>query len=198
MPGLQVKSPAALMAHTRAQRTAMAQLLTDLTEAQWQSPSLCRGWTVGHVAAHLTMPFRVTATRLGRELLRARCTVDRALDRIAREDLAELGREGVLASLWANIDHAWTPPGGGPVGSLAHDVIHGLDITEPLGLPPAPPERIALVLRNAGPKNLAFFGVDLGGRRLVATDADISLGEGEELLLPAKELLLVVTGRRPL
>ncbi|WP_324649306.1 maleylpyruvate isomerase family mycothiol-dependent enzyme [Georgenia sp. H159] len=197
MPGLQVKSPAALMAHTRAQRTAMAQLLTDLTETQWQSPSLCRGWTVGHVAAHLTMPFRVTATRLGRELLRARCTVDRALDRIAREDLAELGREGVLASLWANIDHAWTPPGGGPVGSLAHDVIHGLDITDALGLPPvSPPERVAVVVEESRDR-LARFGVDLAGYRLEASDVDVTVGQGgTRCLLPAAQILLVCTGRR--
>lgn len=197
MPGLQVKSPAALIAHTHAQRTAMAQLLSDLSTAQWHSPSLCRGWEVGHVAAHLTMPYRLGVTRLGRELLRARCSIDRAMDRIAREDLAELGREGVLASLRANVDHAWTPPGGGPVGSLAHDVIHGLDITDALGLPPvSPPERIAVVVEETRDR-LARFGVDLTGYRLEASDADVAVGDGAtRCLLPAAQLLLVCTGRR--
>lgn len=71
-------------------------------------------------------------------------------------------------------------------------------ITEPLGLPAPPPSRIAPVLESAGPRNLKYFGVDLEGRRLVATDADVSVGDGTLLRMPVNEMLLVVTGRREL
>ena len=37
------------------QRLATADLLEALTDEQWNHPSLCDGWTVRHVAAHLTM-----------------------------------------------------------------------------------------------------------------------------------------------
>lgn len=37
------------------QRTRTADLLEQLTAEQWEHPSLCRGWTVRHVAAHLTL-----------------------------------------------------------------------------------------------------------------------------------------------
>jgi hypothetical protein len=98
-----------------------------------------------------------------------------------------------------NIDHPWQPPGGGEVGALSHDVIHGLDVTEALGLPSAPAGRIALVLASTSPRQLKYFGVDLDGRKLVAIDADVSVGEGSTVVtLPAKEILLAVTGRRPL
>jgi len=74
----------------------------------------------------------------------------------------------------------------------------GLDITEPLGLPAPSDDRIALVLESATPRSLKYFGVDLDGMRLVATDADVSMGEGTVHRLPVKQMLLVVTGRRPL
>jgi hypothetical protein len=107
----------------------------------------------------------------------------------------------LLRSLRDNVRHPWQPPGGGQAGALSHDVIHGLDITEPLGLPPAPTDRIAVVLANtnANARSLAYFGVDLTGLTLRATDADIAIGTGDMVVeLPAKDLLLTITGRRPL
>lgn len=38
-----------------AQRARTADLLEQLTAEQWDHPSLCQGWTVRHVAAHLTL-----------------------------------------------------------------------------------------------------------------------------------------------
>lgn len=67
-----------------------------------------------------------------------------------------------------------------------------------LDLPPAPTERIALVLATAGAKNLEFFGADLSGISLVASDADVTLGDGAPVHATAKDILLGVTGRRPL
>jgi hypothetical protein len=58
-------------------------------------------------------------------------------------------------------------------------------ITEPLGLPAPPVERIGLVLSAAGLRDFACFGVDLAGWRLVATGADTAVGHGEELRLPS-------------
>ena len=37
------------------QRARTADLLQQLTDEQWRRPSLCEGWTVRHVAAHLTL-----------------------------------------------------------------------------------------------------------------------------------------------
>jgi hypothetical protein len=64
------------------------------------------------------------------------------------------------------------------------------------GLPRMPADRVRHVLRSAGPRALAFVGTDLDGLRLVATDTDLSLGAGPEVVeLPAVDLLLPVTGR---
>jgi hypothetical protein len=123
---------------------------------------------------------------------------NRYADRAARADAARMSGADLLAVLRANIANPWQPPGGGPAGALSHDTIHGLDITEPLGLPSPPVERVALVLTNANPRSLSYFGVDLAGIQLRGTDADVRIGDGEPVEMPVKDILLTITGRRPL
>lgn len=183
---------------TRAERTRLADLLADLDPARWSAESLCSGWRVREVVAHLTMPFRLTMPRFVFGVARARMSFNRFADCDARAMTRTRTDADLLDLLRGNIDHVWNPPGGGPAGALSHDVIHGLDITVPLGLPGPPANRSALVLASVGRRNLRYFGVDLGTTRLVAADADVSIGEGSDLRLSASDMLLVVTGRREL
>ncbi|MEU9831288.1 maleylpyruvate isomerase family mycothiol-dependent enzyme [Streptosporangium sp. NPDC048047] len=180
-----------------AERGEQADLLATLSPEQWDAPTLCEGWRVREVVAHTTMPFRASLGRMLLGLVRARGSFNRMADRHARHDAATMSPEMLLASLRDNVEHPWTPPGGGAAGALAHDVIHGLDITVGLGLGRrVPPERVAMVLAGIRPKNIAFFGTDLTGVRLQATDIDWSHGTGAPLRGPAQDLLLVVCGRR--
>jgi uncharacterized protein (TIGR03083 family) len=183
---------------TYAERARLVRLLEQLEPGQWGSSSLCTGWQVREVVAHMTMPFRTRPLRLLVGLARARFSFDRYADRAAHADTAATSDDDLLAQLRDNIRNPWKPPGGGAVGALSHDLIHGLDITEPLGLPAPPTERIALVLQNTTPRGMKYFGVNLHGARLVATDADVAIGEGNPVRMPVKDVLLVVTGRRPL
>ncbi|MEU7909093.1 maleylpyruvate isomerase family mycothiol-dependent enzyme [Actinoplanes sp. NPDC049118] len=180
-----------------AERAEQADLLAGLRPDQWDAPTLCAGWRVREVVAHTTMPFRATLGRTMLELARARGNVNRMADRCARRDAARLSAAELLASLRDNIDHPWTPPGGGVRGALSHDVIHGLDITVGLGLDRrVPPERVALVLAGLSPRNIAFFGADLDGIALRATDLDWGHGSGTPVRGMAQDLLLVLCGRR--
>jgi uncharacterized protein (TIGR03083 family) len=43
-----------LRATIAAERGALASDLADLTPAQWDTPSLCPGWTVRDVVAHMS------------------------------------------------------------------------------------------------------------------------------------------------
>ncbi|MFC7550951.1 maleylpyruvate isomerase family mycothiol-dependent enzyme [Plantactinospora sp. GCM10030261] len=158
---------------------------------------LCAGWRVREVVAHTTMPFRTSLGRTLFELVRAGGKVNRMADRCARRDAAVLSAEQLVAALRDNIAHPWTPPAGGRLGALSHDVIHGLDITVGLGLDRrVPGERIAMVLIGMRPRNIAFFGVDLAGVELRATDLDWSHGSGTPVRGLAQDLLLVLCGRR--
>ncbi|WP_350268786.1 maleylpyruvate isomerase family mycothiol-dependent enzyme [Brevibacterium sp. CBA3109] len=184
---------------TIAERSRLADLLTGLDHDQWSTPSLCEGWQVREVVAHLTMAYRYNVPRLLLGLARSGFRFNAYADRAAQADTSALSDTELLESLSNNIGTPWTPPGGGVVGALSHDIIHGLDITEPLGLPPSPPERIRLVLNNVTRKTLAYFGVELTGRRLVAEDVDLELGTGtHEMRMSAREMLMAMTGRVPL
>jgi hypothetical protein len=100
-----------------AERREQADLLATLRPDQWDAPTLCVG------------------------------RVNRVADRCARRDAARMTSDQLLASLRDNVAHGWKPPGGGALGALSHDVIHGLDITVGLGLGRrTSPDRVAMVL----------------------------------------------------
>ncbi|MFI6095948.1 maleylpyruvate isomerase family mycothiol-dependent enzyme [Lentzea sp. NPDC051213] len=179
-----------------AERRDQAELLAGLTEEQWDAPSLCEGWRVREVVAHTTLPFRSKGGRVLLEILKSGGRFNHASDRMARRDAATLSSNDLVSVLRANAEHPWTPPGGGPAGALSHDVIHGLDITVALGLDRrVPHERLRLVLDGMKPSNVKYFGADLEGKRLEATDLDWTFGEGRPVRGLAQDLLLVVCGR---
>ena len=192
-------SSAQLTGETHAERERLATLFCDLSPEQWDTPSLCEGWHIREVVAHITMPFRTKPLGVMVGIIRAGFSFNKYADRDARSAAHEKSGAELVDLLRRNIDNPWQPPGGGGTGALSHDVIHGLDATEPLGLPAPPADRIALVLASTGPRQLRYFGVDLAGQRLTATDAELSVGDGADVVpMTAKDILLVVTGRHPL
>ncbi|MGW7099332.1 hypothetical protein [Streptomyces sp. NPDC054838] len=121
----------------------------------------------------------------------------RMTDRCAREDAAAHSTSGLAAMLRENAEHPWTPPVGGYVSALGHDVVHGLDITVALGLGRRVPEdRLRILLAAVDARTLRFFGADLRGTELRATDLDWSFGTGAPLSGAAQDLLLLAYGRR--
>lgn len=180
-----------------AERREQAELLAGLTPQQWDAPTLCAGWRVREVVAHTTLPFRTSLPKLLVELVAARGNINRMADRAARRDAGRMSAEELLAELRENVEHPWAPPGGGPAGALSHDVIHGLDITVGLGLDrKVPQERLMMVLSGMQSRNVSFFGADLDGVELRATDLDWTFGSGSPVHGLAQDLLLVVCGRR--
>jgi len=180
-----------------AERRDIADMLDGLSAEQWESPSLCEGWTTRHVVAHLTMPFRYAAPRFMMELAKAGGSFQRLSDGIADRDAA-LPRAQLIAALRDNAEHPWQPPGGGHEGALTHDVIHGLDITHPLRIERAiSPDAMRAVLDMiTGPQSRQHFGVDVDGVQLQAVDLDWSCGTGAPLIGRAQDLALLLTGRR--
>ena len=179
--------------------TGLADLLADLlatsTAATWDAPSLCEGWLVRHVVAHVTMPVRLTPERFGAEMAAAGGDFAVLSETVARGDAA-LPVGELLDQLRSPALHAWEPPGGGAAGALSHAVIHSLDVTVALGRPTvAPADALTAVLDQLTGAGGAWFGVDLAGCRLEATDADWAWGDGAAVRADSGALVALLSGR---
>ena len=187
---------AEITASIAAERRELAAILGGLPPESWDSPTLCAGWRVREVVAHITMPFRYRPPRFAFEMIRSRGNFNRMADRCARRDAAAPPAQ-LAAALRDNERNPWKPPGGGYHGALTHDVIHGLDITVALGLGrQVPADRLGVVLAGiTAAKSVRFFGTDLDGIELRADDLDWSFGSGTPVSGSAQDLALVVCGR---
>ncbi|MBO2454112.1 maleylpyruvate isomerase family mycothiol-dependent enzyme [Actinomadura barringtoniae] len=187
-----------LRAALAAERTELAELLGALPDADWDTPSLCQGWRVREVVAHSTMAFRARLPHFLIEMVKARGSMNRMLDRTARRDAAVMTPAQLTAALRDNAHHPWKPPGGGYEGALTHEIVHGLDSTIALGIDrQIPADRLLPVLNGmASPRGLKFFHVDLAGVQLRATDMDWRFGTGAPLMGTGADLLMVLGGRR--
>jgi uncharacterized protein (TIGR03083 family) len=179
-----------------AEFSALADQLEALSDARWDTPSLCEGWRVREVIAHLTMAARYSGDEFMAKLQDCQFDFTRLSNQIARED-ARLPVTELVDNLRSEVMQHWTPPGGGYHGALNHVVIHGLDATVPLGFTRrVPDETIRAVLEDlTHGGGHARFGIDIEGRRLVATDMDWAFGSGTELLGSGEDLALVMCGR---
>lgn len=179
-----------------AEFASLANLLAAASDAQWDTPSMCAGWRVREVVAHLTMAARYSEEEFMAELRRCEFDFTRLSNEVASRDAA-LPASELVANLRSDVMQRWTPPGGGYSGALNHVVIHGLDVTVPLGVSRrSPDETIRVVLDDltAGGRH-ARFGTAIDGRHLQATDLDWSHGAGPILRGTAADLALALCGR---
>jgi uncharacterized protein (TIGR03083 family) len=173
----------------------LAGMLAAAPPATWDAPSLCEGWQVRHVVAHLTMPARLTPEQFGAELVAAGGDFGRLSDAVAARDATRPVADH-LAALRSPLLHAWQPPGGGAAGALSHAVIHSLDVTVALDRPAvAPRDAVISVLDQLVGANGAIFGLDLTGVRLEATDTAWSWGSGEVVQADSDRLVALLSGR---
>jgi uncharacterized protein (TIGR03083 family) len=173
----------------------LASLLDDSPGEVWQAPSLCENWQVRHVVAHVTMPARLTPEQYGAEMAAAGGDFTVLSDTVALRDGA-LPVADLLDQLRSAHLHAWQPPGGGALGALSHAVIHSLDVTVALGRPTvAPTEAVTALLEQLTAARGSWFGIDLTGVQLAATDTGWSWGEGSVVAADSGELVALLSGR---
>jgi uncharacterized protein (TIGR03083 family) len=186
-----------LQAAVTTEFLTLADLLDDLPGPQWDAASLCAGWRVREVVAHMTMPARYSMEEFVSELRACDGDFTRLSNVVAARD-AELPVENLIGNLRDDVMHRWVPPGGGQAGALNHVVIHGLDITVPIGIDRPPREKtLRAVLDDlTWGGTHAHFGFDLTGLRLEASDVDWSFGSGSPVRGTADDLALLIGGRR--
>ncbi|MFE9101947.1 maleylpyruvate isomerase family mycothiol-dependent enzyme [Actinomadura geliboluensis] len=179
-----------------AERAALIDDLAHLDDEQWREPSLCEGWTVHDVVAHLVGTARTTRLGFVVGLVRARFDFHRQNARGVERERGASPQE-TLERLRQVASRRSTPPA--PLDSrLVEEVVHGEDIRRPLGLSRSyPQEAVVRSLRLQARTPAALGGAkELTARlRLTATDADLSIGDGPEVSGTALSLLLAISGR---
>ena len=187
-----------LYARTTRNRLEVADLLDTLRPEQWDAPTLCEGWTVRHLAAHLLQPMLVGFGRFFLMALRHRgntaATVDHVTRTIARREPAEL-----LALLRSHAPDRVSPPRVGPMGPFAETCIHLRDIARPLGLAADARQEdwLALLryLTSPRPAPSLVTPERLAGLTLLATDTPWQHGSGPRVAGSLEALTMAVTGR---
>lgn len=177
------------------ERLALCDQLDGLTDEQWDTPSLCEGWRVREVLAHLvtlqeipTWKFMVGAFGM-RGFHRKVDTFAKAYGERDPAELVESYRDLATSRM--------APPVIGPIAPLTDIVVHSLDIQRPLELPATSSTAATLLALEALCGGFpGFTGKKLvGDLRFEATDLDWSLGEGPAVEGTSADLLLGVMGR---
>src|SRR5262245_34354061 len=181
-----------------AQRRSLADLLDDLSDDQWRQPSLCTGWTVRDVAAHLTQQ-QLGVGDLIAAMARWRGSMDRTVQYIACRRAATLSTERIVAEIRGMVGSRRHSVGVTHLETLTDVLVHTQDIAIPLGRHhEMPPQAAAVaasrVLSMRWPPPLPSAR-KVAGFRLTATDIPWSAGAGPEVRGLMSALLLVCAGR---
>lgn len=179
-----------------AERAEMADFLGSLSPEQWESPSLCAGWRVRDVAAHVVSYEERGRLEVLAMLARARFRPGR-FNEEAMAEFRHLAPAELVAFLRSHLQpRGTTAARGGGVG-LVDGLIHHQDMRRPLGVPreiPAERLRYALPFAVTAPPLAGFWHGR--GVRLVATDLDWAHGRGPEARGPGEAVLMALAGRR--
>ncbi|MEH0109792.1 maleylpyruvate isomerase family mycothiol-dependent enzyme [Tersicoccus sp. MR15.9] len=179
------------------ERADLLALVRTLTPEQWAAPSLCTGWTVRDVVAHVISFDDVSWLGVASVALRGRFSFPRmnavALRRYAGHQPAQL-----IDLLGRRLTATGLPAGFHGAIALTDALIHQQDIRRPLGLPrEVPTERIVPALDFALTSPTLPSRRQVDGLRLIASDANWAHGPttGPRIEGPAEALLLAVAGR---
>lgn len=184
-----------LWANVHAERAALVKDLSDYEDLDWATPSLCVGWDVRDVVAHLAATATLSLTKFAGELVVAGFRPSR----IAEKQIGAGRQRSALQALddLRSAIYAMASPPQPTITRVIEIVVHGEDIRRPLQIAHAyDSTHIAGALsylsrdHRFGAKSL------IHGLQLCATDADIAIGRGERVEGPAVSLLLAASGRR--
>ena len=120
-----------LWAAIDAQRVRTVKLLQDLTPAEWDHASLCDGWRVRDVAAHLTMQQMTLRDGL-KGLLRHPGGMNHVIHAAAVSEANRRPPEQLIAEISGTIGSRRFNVGVTPRETLLDIIVHGQDIAIPL------------------------------------------------------------------
>ena len=179
------------------ERASLADALARLTGDAWDRPSLCAGWSVREVVAHLIATARMTPPKFFGRMIASGFRFD-AMSAANIRQVLDGHDNGELVALYRSLVEARTAPPGPAASWLGETIVHGEDIFRALGGYREHPadHLIAVADFYAGSNMLIGAKNRIAGVKLRATDATWSHGDGPEAAGPLVALVLAMTGRR--
>ncbi|MBD5786052.1 maleylpyruvate isomerase family mycothiol-dependent enzyme [Cellulosimicrobium terreum] len=178
------------------ERRRLVRDLEKISDEQWQVSSLCPGWSVHDVLAHLVDSATTTRWGFVRQMVAARFDFDRANDHGVERHRRADPRQ-TLEAFRAATDRTDAPPG--PLATrLVEAYVHGEDVRRPLGIDASyPPDQVVRALEYMTRTGAGFGGGKerVEGVCLDPVDADQRIGEGAPVRGSAVALLLATSGR---
>src|ERR1700739_459773 len=134
------------MEMARAEREDFADLLDQLSDDQWESPTLCARWRVRDVVAHVISYEDLSWGGVVQRFLQGGLIVDR-INELGVVDFAELPPDQLRELFRRHLRPRGLTAGFGGMIALTDGMIHQQDIRRPLGLPrEIPAERLRATL----------------------------------------------------
>jgi uncharacterized protein (TIGR03083 family) len=177
------------------ERTRASDMLESLSPEQWTADTLCKGWNVHLVAAHMMVASEQSTGRFMKGLISSGFRFDVMTDRDVRA-AAQASPGEIVARIRARTTTTNKPPAPA-MAMLGEVVVHGTDIREPLGIVDntSMDAKLACLDMFKGSNFPVAAKKTIAGLRLRATDADWSYGEGPEVAGPALALVMAMTTR---
>lgn len=178
------------------ERRRLAADLGNVRDDQWRLSSLCPGWDVHDVVAHLVDTARTGRVAFVRDLLAARMDFDRANEFGIARHKRQNPRDTVDALKQAA--HLTKTPPANLATRLVEAIVHGEDIRRPLGIVgkyPEPAVVQALVHQLRTPVSFGGGRERAAGLRLIDRRSGVTWGQGDDVEAEAIDLLLAISGR---
>ncbi|OHU64674.1 maleylpyruvate isomerase family mycothiol-dependent enzyme [Mycobacteroides chelonae] len=174
-----------------SERRDLADLLRGLSPEEWEVESLCVGWRVHDVVAHLLYE-ATPPLRYGYEVLRAGGSADK-LNAMYVDRARNWTSRRLLTAFESTIDRG-VAARFQPRVALADLLIHHQDIRRPLNRTRVVPvDRLRMVLEHPDP--YIHSRQRMRGFRWEATDIDWAYGDGPKILGPAEAIVMAVAAR---
>lgn len=188
-----------LARHCQEQLASLRALADELEADDWEAPSLCTGWDVKTVYAHLLYGRLISPMQMIAGVVRYRGRIDR-WDAVTARQWADSLSLRDLREQFTRETSRWPERGVAGVeplkAKLADNTVHELDVRWALGRhTELPADRLAAALTTSCATGLWGNTRRIKGLRLVTEDIEWSWGAGPRVTGNAQSMLLAVNGR---
>ena len=179
------------------ERKSLASDLTGISPDRWEQESLCAGWTIRDVVAHMTATAKITAASFFPKLVGSGFSLSRlqSKDIVREKGSSPSDTLGAFESVLTSEKH----PPGPPETMLGETIVHSEDVRRALGIPHDYPTEALVAVADFYKGSNLILGTKtrIAGLSLRATDTTWSHGAGPEVAGPMLSLVMAMTGRKP-